>query len=131
MYTIDPVQYGQLIGDIARLKEDVKTGNITISELSRRLDELEDRANRNDEQHREFAEGMKALPAMAQSLKKIEDGTFYVDKKVASKHGVGWIGLIAGNPKYLMWAIIGVVSALMVLMGYSVTEIMNVLEKLQ
>ena len=131
MYDIDPVQYGQLLGDITRLKEDIKTGNITIKELSDRLDQLEERANQNDRQHIHYDTQLTAINRIEESLKKIEDGTFYVDRSKAKADGTGWVQLLVSNPKYLLWTIIGVVSALMVLMGYSLTEILNVLKQLQ
>lgn len=131
VYEIDPVEHGQLMADIARLKEDVKDGRITDRDLSKRLEDLEHLARQNDREHERFNKSLDTLHHIEQSLKKIEDGTLVINQKQARDRGDSWLSIITSNPKYLVWIVAGIATIFMVFMGYSMAEIAAMLDRIK
>lgn len=130
-YEIDPVEHGQLMAEIARLKEDVKEGRITDRDLSKRLENLEYRALQNDRDHERFSKSLDTLHHIEQSLKKIEDGTLVINQRQARANGDNWLKIITSNPKYMLWLVAGMAAIFMVFMGYSMSEIAAMLDRIK
>lgn len=130
-YEIDPVEHGQLMAEIARLKEDVKEGRITDRDLSKRLEKLEYRALQNDRDHERFSKSLDTLHHIEQSLKKIEDGTLVINQRQARANGDNWLKIITSNPKYMLWLVAGMAAIFMVFMGYSMSEIAAMLDRIK
>ena len=81
-YDVNPVEYGRMLNEISRLNDDVKEGKLTIKELIERLDELEQKARQNEQDHKNFVRHTE-LQGIEDSLKKLENSIVVMTPKQA------------------------------------------------
>ena len=122
--TVSPVEHGQVMADIARLKLDAK-------DLYQRVDDLERKAWQNDVDHESFKVSASSILSIQETLRKIEKATIVIDKKQAADSGMSFFGQLMRNPQHLMWVILGIVAITMVLMGYSYAEIVQIIDRMK
>ena len=129
-YEFDPVEYGQVLAEIGRLKEDVREQKLTTIEIVKRIEDLEHKARQNEIEHIDFVKS-EAIRDIQNSLKKMENNIQIMTPTQAKESGVAWYALILKNPTYVLWIMLGGIVLLMIFMGYSFAEISQVLEKLK
>ena len=122
--TVSPVEHGQVMADIARLKLDAK-------DLYQRVDDLEKKAWQNDVDHESFKVSASSILSIQETLRKIEKATIVIDKNQAQSSGMSFLGQLMRNPQHLMWVILGIVAITMILMGYSYAEIAQIIDRMQ
>lgn len=128
-YVLDPVEYGRALEALKRLAEDVSRGDRTIGELKEKIESLEEKFVKNDNEHRNFVMHTE-LAGIQESLKKLENSVVVMTPKQAKDAGNNWFSILLKNPTYLMWLVLGTVVVSMVFMGYSFVEISQVLNRI-
>lgn len=129
-FEVDPKEHYQILADISKLKEDAKEGKVTLREIFERLEEVEQKARINELDHREFIT-IKSLQPVYESMRKLENSIVVMTPQQAKDAGNSLVQLLGKNPNYMLWLIMGVVVVAMIAMGYSFSEIRQVLEKIQ
>lgn len=123
-------EHYEILSDIKAIKEDIKDGKTTNEKLIEKLEELEKRAMQNDAEHLQFVQH-KDLTEMKDILRRLKDGTIVMTPSQAKDSGQNWFSILMKNPQHLMWVILGVVIISMIIMGYSYSEISQVLERIK
>ena len=123
-------EHYEIMADIRSIKEDIKQGKATNSELVEKLEILERRAAQNDMDHSVFVKHQE-LAGILDSLKKLKDGMVVMTPTQAKDAGNSWLSVLMKNPTYIMWLILAVVVISMVGMGYSFVEISQVLNRIK
>ena len=123
-------EHYEIMADIRSIKEDIKQGKTTNSELVEKLEVLERRAAQNDMDHSVFVKHQE-LVEIRDALRTLKDGMVVMTPAQAKDAGNGWFSILMKNPTYLMWLILAAVVISMVGMGYSFVEISQVLNKIK
>lgn len=130
-------EHYEIMADIKGMKERELKRDRMDDDWAEKLSFLEEAARKNMRDHEDLVKDLETF-AKADTLVEIKTslealrGTILIQTPAQARSGGdSWVQILFRNPTYILWVILGAVVLLMVIMGYSLSEIGSVLDRMK